>query len=81
MIPEFAELVVTLGSELDAAQKTMLRLTWAVIVLTVVMLLVGIAQLYVSVYPASNQPPSTKNVPHSDAPKNEGKPIESAKNK
>ena len=81
MIPEFAALIVTLVSELDAAQKTMLRLTWAVIALTVVMLLVGVAQFYVSAYPASKQAPSAKHVPHSDAPKNESKPIQGGNNK
>lgn len=51
MIPEFAELVVTLNNELDKAQTILLRLTWAVTALTVVMLFVGVAQLYVSIFP------------------------------
>ena len=37
MLPEFAELVVALGAKLDAAQRTMVRLTWAVIALTVIL--------------------------------------------
>jgi hypothetical protein len=51
MIPEFAELVVSLNIELDKAQTTMVRLTWAVTALTLVMLAVGIAQLYVAIFP------------------------------
>ena len=66
MLPEFAELVVALGAELDAAQRTMVRLTWAVIALAVIILGVGAAQLYVSASP--NQQPSTKHVPSSETP-------------
>ena len=66
MLPEFAELIVALGTELDAVQKTMVRLTWVVTVLTIIMLGVGAAQLYVSVLSA--QQPSKKSVPNSEPP-------------
>jgi hypothetical protein len=68
MLPEFAELVVALNAEVDKAQKTMVRLTWAVTALTVIMLVIGAAQLYIAMFP--NQPPSTKNISCSEIPAN-----------
>ena len=48
MIPELAALLVSIGIELDNAQRQMVRLTWAMFALAFVTLLVGGIQLYVS---------------------------------
>ena len=49
MIPVFAALIVHLGNELDVAQRKVVRLTWALFWLTAVLLVIGVAQLVVSV--------------------------------
>jgi hypothetical protein len=49
MIPEFAALIIQLSEELDAAQRKVVRLTWALFWLTAVLLVIGIVQLVVTV--------------------------------
>ena len=57
MIPEFAALIVRLGEELDAAQRKVVRLTWALFWLTAVLLLIGAVQLFVTISPPQAQIP------------------------
>ena len=47
MIPEFAALIVALGQELDEAQRKVVRLTWALFWLTLILAVIGFAQLVV----------------------------------
>jgi hypothetical protein len=56
MIPEFAALIVQLSDELDAAQRKVVRLTWALFWLTGVLLVIGIVQLVVTISPPLLQP-------------------------
>ena len=46
MIAKFSTLLVVLGRELDNAQRTVARLTWAIFFLTVVLLILTAAQVY-----------------------------------
>jgi|SRR5713226_10364644 len=48
MAPKFAALVVRLSADLDAAQRKVVRLTWALVWLTVVLLVVTLGQLYLA---------------------------------
>ena len=45
MIPEFASLIVALSEDLDKAQRKLVRFTRALIWLTVILALIGAAQL------------------------------------
>ena len=45
MLPEFAALIVALSEDLDKAQRKVVRLTWGLFWLTLVLLIVGGAQL------------------------------------
>jgi hypothetical protein len=45
MIPEFASLIVSLSSELDKAQRKVVKLTWALFWLTITLTVIGAAQL------------------------------------
>lgn len=45
MLPEFASLIVKLSEELDSAQRKIVRLTWALFWLTLILSIIGIAQL------------------------------------
>ena len=57
MIPEFAALIVKLSEELDAAQRKVVRLTWALFWLTAVLLGIGAVQLFVTIHPPQAQVP------------------------
>jgi hypothetical protein len=48
MLPELGALMVALADELDQAQRKVVRLTWALFWLTVVLAGIGIAQLVAS---------------------------------
>jgi len=48
MLPELGALMVALAEELDQAQRKVVRLTWALFWLTVVLAGIGVAQLVAS---------------------------------
>ena len=84
MLPEIGSLMVALGEELDSAQRKVVRLTWALFWLTAILLVVGIAQLVVSISfaPSSvvsqQQPKTTIQVPPS---RNDANSTETPNNK
>ena len=49
MLPEFAALIVQLGSELNAAQQKVVRLTRALFWLTTALVVVGVVRLVVTI--------------------------------
>ncbi len=51
MLPELGALMVALAEELDQAQRKVVRLTWALFWLTIVLAGIGIAQLVASCHP------------------------------
>ncbi len=77
MIPEFAELVVTLSVELDAAQRAMVRLTRAATFFALAMLVIAAVQLYVSmsVPDCSKNPARAEHLPSSPTPAHKQEPI------
>ncbi len=49
MIPELAAVIVALSEDLDKAQSKVVRLTWALFWLTLILAVIGAAQLIVSI--------------------------------
>ena len=45
MLPEFAALIVALAEDLDAAQRQVVKLTWALFGLTAVLAVIGVVQV------------------------------------
>jgi hypothetical protein len=49
MLPELGALVVIISEELDKAQRTIVRLTWTTMVLTLLMAFVGVTQFLLAI--------------------------------
>ena len=67
MLPEFAALIVTLADDLDRAQHKVVKLTWALFGITVVLAVISVVQLVVAFKPPHAAASSERTVPTADS--------------
>lgn len=80
MLPELGSLIVTLSAELDSAQRKVVRLTWALLWLTLLLAFVEACQLVVTFNPPQARipqqvPQSSEAGKYEEVEKNRRKPL------